>query len=90
MKLCVIKHIPFEENYLKKKSYYVFSQVLQSKLDVWSFISSLSCFISIQKNISGRAGGKKELFSNKLFKYFNNCGVMYFIFPELLFICSLI
>ena len=57
---------------------------------MFGVLSALSLFfISIQKNISGRAGGKKELFSNKLLKYFNNCGVMYFIFPEL-FICPLI
>ena len=65
MKLCVIKHIPFEENYLKKKAI-MFS--LKSCRVNWMFgvLSALSLFfISIQKNISGRAGGKKKLFSNK-------------------------
>lgn len=47
--------MPFEENYFKKtrKSYYVFSQVFQSKLAIWSFtnIFFFFFFLSNQKTL---------------------------------------
>lgn len=93
MKLHVIKHMPFEENYFKKtrKSYYVFSQVFQSKLAIWIFTNIFFFFFPFQpENSSGGVDRKKELFSKKLLKYFNDHSVGYFIFPELFYVCLLI